>query len=60
MKYHYQVGSVRWTKVVSGDPRAHATNKGWTAFAYQLEEHPITGKPFKEGYQWWIKETYKG
>ncbi len=54
MKYHYEE-AVRWFKVI-GDPRGHVPPKGWTAFAYQCDNHPITGKEFKTP-QWWMRET---
>lgn len=37
----------------------HPCPEGWDVEALILDEHPITGKPFKQ-YQWWIKETYTG
>ena len=55
----YEVGAVRWRKLTSGDPRGYVPNKGWEAFAYSMDSHPITGKEFKQS-QWWIREEFKG
>ena len=56
----YKPGATRWRKH-SGkyDVRCHEAPKGWDVEAMILDEHPITGKPLKQG-QWWIKETYTG
>lgn len=59
--YHYEIGAVRWRKHDGKrDVRAHRAPKGWSAFAGLLCHHPITGKPLRNGSQWWIRETYEG
>ena len=56
----YKPGAVRWRKHRGNDDaRAARAPKGWEVEAMVLDEHPVTGKPFKQ-YQWWIKETYTG
>ena len=58
--WSYELGATRWRKH-SGkyDVRCHEAPKGWSIEVMILDEHPVTGKPFKRG-QWWIKETYTG
>ena len=57
MKYHYQnaIRWFRWDK--DGDVRLHRPPNGWEAEAILLDNHPITGRAFRQA-QWWICETF--
>lgn len=59
MRYHYNPGTCRWFRWQGwGDIRGYRAPEGWTVSGVaQFDEHPITGKPFKDGAQWWICET---
>lgn len=60
MKYHYEPGAKRWSKHNNQrDVRLCAPPNGWGRRAYQLEHHPITGKPFRT-VQWWFLDIYTG
>lgn len=60
MTYHYEPGAKRWSKHNNQrDVRACTPPKGWERRAYQLESHPITGKPFRL-VQWWFRDVYVG
>lgn len=57
MKYHYTFAR-RWFRWTSDtDVRCHRPPKGWRASAYQLDYHPVTGKPFGSS-QWWVFEEF--
>lgn len=51
---YYEVGAVRWRRLVHGDPRGYRANSGWDVEAQLIDNHPITGKPLKMS-QWWIR-----
>lgn len=60
MKYHYEIGAVRWYKHDGKtDVRGVKKHQGWKASADMFEYHPITGKEFKYS-QWWIREEFVG
>ena len=56
--YQYPEDTVRWRRVPTGlpDVRLYRPPKGWRAEIIQLDEHPITWRPFKK-LQWWARET---
>lgn len=59
MKYHYVHGATRWFRFTGpGDVRLHRAPRGWEAKAVVIDQHPLTGKSFKQA-QWWVCETYK-
>jgi len=63
MTYTYITGATRWKKFKPQTPgqdvRLYRAPKGWSAFAHQLDWHPVTNKPLKQ-LEWWLKETYEG
>lgn len=58
MKYTYEIGATRWYRPV-GDPRSLRPPKGWEAFSYVLDYHPVSGRKLAKA-SWWTKETYTG
>ena len=61
MTYHYQIGATRWKRHDSKcDVRLSTPPKGWVRYAYQIDRHPITNKPFKGGLQWWFRDVFEG
>lgn len=57
----YEPGTTRWRKHTGNfDIRAFRPAKGWCAFAHLLDCHPITGRSFRNGSQWWLQETFEG
>ena len=60
MTYHYEPGAVRWKRHTGNrDVRSCAPPKGWEREAHMLEEHPVTGRPFRR-VQGWFRDTYTG
>ena len=59
MTYHYEPGAKRWSRHTSQSDVAHAHRRRLGRRAYQLESHPITGKPFRL-VQWWFLDIYRG
>lgn len=60
MKYFYLPGATRWKRFTGNDDvRCYRASKGWEAFAFLLDEHPVKDVTFAHA-QWWIRETYTG
>lgn len=60
MRYHYELGAVRWKRHTSSDDvRVCAPPKGWERQASVLDYHPITGRPLRSP-QWWFRDQYIG
>lgn len=58
-KYEYPPGTVRWRRhnPNEGDVRGVRIQEGWEAEAMMIGNHPINGRPFKNGAQWWFREV---
>ena len=60
MKYHYEIGAVRWRRHNGeSDVRAAKVQSGWRAEATLLEFHPTTDKRLRQS-EWWMREIYCG
>ena len=59
MRYHYEIGTVRWLRHTGGEIRCHNPPKGWESCSDLVERNPVTGKRLKEA-EWWIREIYMG
>lgn len=56
-RYQYENASARWFRWTKNDDvRAHRPARGWEAFAWLLDVHPVTGRQLKSS-QWFIRET---
>lgn len=62
MAYLYEIGAVRWKRWTGdGDVRCYRARKGWGNVTADLYwDHPTTGRPFRNGGQWWIREMFVG
>ena len=48
MRYHYEIGTVRWLRHTGGEIRCHNPPKGWESCSGLVERNPVTGKRLKE------------